>query len=31
VQGRTLTPTSAVSDPKDLPLRLIPLTAIKAK
>jgi predicted dienelactone hydrolase len=31
VQGRTLTPTSAVSDPKDLPLRLIPLTAIKTK
>jgi len=26
-QGHTLTPTSAVSDPKDLPLRLIPLAA----
>ena len=31
VQGRTITPTSAVSDPKDLPLRLIPLAATKAR
>jgi len=31
VQGRTITPTSAVSDPKDLPLRLIPLAAAKER
>jgi len=31
VQGRTITPTSAVSDPKDLPLRLIPLAATKER